>query len=108
MKKYLWQPVESADALAVRLKTAAENKSEDLAEIAVQAADRLLQQQNQIGGFMNLLLSQMAPEKVVELLLKAGISRHELTSCWGVPADMAVRATEHVNTARTYEFRPDE
>ena len=64
MKKYLWQPVESADALAVRLKTAAENKSEDLAEIAVQAADRLLQQQNQIGGFMNLLLSQMAPEKV--------------------------------------------
>lgn len=107
MKKYLWQTVESADALAVRLKSAVENDGEDLAEIAVQAADRLLQQQNQIGGFMNLLLSQMAPEKVVELLLKAGISRHELTSCWGVPAEMAIRATEHANTTRDYEFRPD-
>ena len=106
-KKYLWQTVESADALAVRLKTAIEEDDEKLPEIAAEAADRLLRQQNQIGGFMNLLLAQMAPSKVVEMLLQAGIDRHELTSCWGVPPEMAIQATEHITTGRNYEFKPD-
>lgn len=89
-ERYLWQYVEPADELSARLAQAVKDKTDNLPELAAEAAKRLLTQQDQMAGIINLLLQQQGAIKVVELLSRAGFSRHELVSCWEVPPELAI------------------
>lgn len=91
--------MERASDLALSLREAAKDADpdSDLARLALRAADRLISQENQLGGFINRLLSRMSPQKAAVEMLKAGISREEATACWGVPPAMSVQAEKEKN-----------
>lgn len=96
-EKYLWKDIKRASELAMALRDAAKSGSDELPKLVEEAAQRLIIQENQIGGFINRLLSQMAPAKAAVEMLRAGISREEMTACWGVPPEMAVSAEKAKN-----------
>lgn len=94
-EKYLWTPVEPASTLAKQLRDAAETNSSDLKKLAIEGSKRLNAQQRQIGNLIHTLLARMKPEDVAILLIRAGIDRSELHSCWGMPEKLALYAEQH-------------
>ncbi len=105
-ERHLWRKMDRASDLAVKLAKAAEDGSEDLPKLAKEAADRLIRQENQLGGFINMLLSRMAPAKAAVAMVKAGIDRNEQTFCWGVPPATSVAAEKaHQRFLKTGSYR---
>lgn len=93
--KYLWKPVQTADAMARQLiaqASALPQEHLELKKLASKAATRLDRQQEQMLGLMNYIFDSMPPEKALDIFIKAGIDRNELVDVWGVEPGDAVLA----------------
>ena len=84
--RVLWQNVEPANELSVRLteEASALDLPDSFKTTIRESANRLYDQQNQIGALIMHLMNNTPINQVVMILLKAGFTRHELVSCWGV------------------------
>ena len=84
--RVLWQNVEPANELSVRLteEASALDLPDEFKTTIREAANRLYDQQNQIGALIMHLMNNTPIDQVVMPLPKSGFTRHELVSCWGV------------------------
>lgn len=101
--RYLWKDVETTNDLIDRLHAMAENKNltDDQRALLRDAQHRLADLQDHADKLM-LHVGENIPghnlDKLVEVLVKCGYSRHELHSILNVPQDMIMR---HITTLDT-------
>lgn len=93
--KYLWKPVQTADAMArelVEQASALPKEHLEFKKLVSEAATRLDRQQKQMLGLMNYIFDNIPQEQALDIFIKSGIDRNELVDVWGVEPDDAILA----------------